>query len=400
MEVFDMREFDGHELVLFGHDAPSGLKAIIALHSTVLGPAAGGCRMWPYATTTEAVADVLRLSRGMSYKNALAGLPFGGGKAVIIADARSAKTPELFAAFGRMVDSLRGRYVTAEDVGTTTADMAHVARVTKYVSGLGRSSGGAGGDPAPKTALGVLLGIQAAVRFRLGRTDLAGLTVAVQGAGGVGYHLSGMLAAAGARLKVADVLPRALERVCDEFKATPVDPERLLEEEADVLAPCALGAILTPRSIARLRVPVVGEIWIKYQVAQFARVLGTLLTGGIPLLQALETASESLGTSLLRKTLDQARKMVKEGQALSSALEQTGIFPSLSIDMIEVGESTGALPAMLTSVAEFYEDDVNTRMTATLSLIEPAIMIFMGAFVTFVLVALYLPIFSLADSLR
>ena len=150
----------------------------------------------------------------------------------------------------------------------------------------------------------------------------------------------------------------------------------------------------------RLRVPVVGEIWIKYQVAQFARVLGTLLTGGIPLVQALETASESLGTSLLRKTLDQARKMVKEGQALSSALEQTKIFPSLSIDMIEVGESTGALPAMLTSVAEFYEDDVNTRMTATLSLIEPAIMIFMGGFVTFVLVALYLPIFSLADTLR
>ena len=150
----------------------------------------------------------------------------------------------------------------------------------------------------------------------------------------------------------------------------------------------------------RLRVPVVGEIWIKYQVAQFARVLGTLLTGGIPLVQALETASESLGTSLLRKTLDQARKMVKEGQALSSALDQTKIFPSLSIDMVEVGESTGALPAMLTSVAEFYEDDVNTRMTATLSLIEPAIMIFMGGFVTFVLVALYLPIFSLADTLR
>jgi type IV pilus assembly protein PilC len=150
----------------------------------------------------------------------------------------------------------------------------------------------------------------------------------------------------------------------------------------------------------RLRLPLVGEIWIKYQVAQFARVLGTLLTGGIPLLQALQTASESLGTNLLRKTLDQAGKMVKEGRSLSSALEETGIFPSLSIDMIEVGESTGALPAMLTSVAEFYEDDVNTRMTASLSLIEPAIMIFMGAFVTFVLVALYLPIFSLADSLR
>ena len=257
MEVFDMREFDGHELVIFGHDAPTGLRAIIAIHSTVLGPAAGGCRMWPYASTTEAAADVLRLSRGMSYKNAMAGLPFGGGKAVIIGDARTAKTPELFAAFGRMVDSLRGRYVTAEDVGTTTADMADVERVTKYVSGLGRAPGEAGGDPAPMTALGVFLGIRAAVKFRLGRADLAGLTVAVQGAGGVGYHLCGMLAAAGARLKVADVLPQALERVCDEFKAAPVPAVQVLEEQADVLAPCALGAILDARSTRKLRVPVV-----------------------------------------------------------------------------------------------------------------------------------------------
>ncbi len=150
----------------------------------------------------------------------------------------------------------------------------------------------------------------------------------------------------------------------------------------------------------RLRTPLVGEVWIKYQVAQFARVLGTLLVGGIPLLQALDTASTSVGTRLLKQNLGQAGKMVKEGQALSSALAKTGIFPGPSIDMIEVGESTGALPQMLASVAEFYEDDVNTRMTASLSLIEPAIMIFMGFFVTFVLVALYLPIFSLADTLR
>ncbi len=150
----------------------------------------------------------------------------------------------------------------------------------------------------------------------------------------------------------------------------------------------------------RLRTPVVGEIWIKYQVAQFSRVLSTLLVGGIPLLQALETAGSSLGTRLLKKTLANASKMVKEGQSLSSALAKTKIFPPLSIDMIEVGESTGALPQMLASVAEFYEDDVNTRMTASLSLIEPAIMIFMGCFVSFVLVALYLPIFSLADTLR
>jgi leucine dehydrogenase len=257
VDIFEAREFDAHELVIFGHDAPTGLKAIVAIHSTTLGPAAGGCRMWPYASQAEAVADVLRLSRGMSYKNAMAGLPFGGGKAVIIGDSRTVKTPELLAAFGRVVDSLRGRYVTAEDVGTTTADMAHVARATRYVAGLGRAPGVAGGDPAPKTALGVFLGLKAAVKFRLGRDDLAGLTVAVQGVGGVGYHLCGLLAAAGARLKVADVLPTAVARVCDEFGAAPVAPVRVLEEEADVLAPCALGAILNARTIARLRAPVI-----------------------------------------------------------------------------------------------------------------------------------------------
>jgi type IV pilus assembly protein PilC len=150
----------------------------------------------------------------------------------------------------------------------------------------------------------------------------------------------------------------------------------------------------------KIKVPLFGNIWIKYQVAQFSRVLGTLLTGGIPLVQGLETAADSLGTPLLRKTLDKAGKMVREGQSLSSSLSATGIFPELSVDMIEVGESTGALPAMLTSVAEFYEEDVNTKMTAALSLIEPAIMIFMGMFVAFVLIALYLPIFSLADTIR
>ncbi len=150
----------------------------------------------------------------------------------------------------------------------------------------------------------------------------------------------------------------------------------------------------------RMRTPILGDIWLKYQVAQFSRVLSTLLTGGIPLMQGLETASDSLGTVLLRRTLDKASKMVKEGQALSGSLKATGVFPALSIDMIEVGESTGALPVMLTSVAEFYEDDVNTKMTAALSLIEPAIMIFMGIFVAFVLIALYLPIFSLADTIH
>ena len=171
---------------------------------------------------------MLRLSRGMSYKNAMAGLKFGGGKAVIIGDARKGKTPELFEAFGRFVDSLGGRYVTAEDVGTTTTDMTQVARGTRYVAGLGAAPGEAGGDPGPKTALGVFLGLKAAVKFRLGRADLADVSVAVQGAGGVGYHLCGMLAAEGAKLSVADVRPVALQRVCDEFKARAVAVEEVL----------------------------------------------------------------------------------------------------------------------------------------------------------------------------
>jgi leucine dehydrogenase len=256
VEIFDMREFDGHELVVFGHDVPTGLRAIIAIHSTVLGPAAGGCRMWPYTGTAEAVADVLRLSRGMSYKNAMAGLEFGGGKAVILADPRK-KTPELLEAFGRFVDSLAGRYVTAEDVGTTTADMTNVARATRFVAGLGRAPGEAGGDPGPKTALGVFLGIKAAVKFRLGRADLGGVTVALQGAGGVGYHLAGLLAAEGAQLRVADVRPAAVQRVCDEFRARAVPVEQVLFEDVDVLSPCALGAVLTAHSMPRLRARIV-----------------------------------------------------------------------------------------------------------------------------------------------
>jgi leucine dehydrogenase len=257
MEIFDMREFDGHEHVVFGHDAPTGLRAVIAIHSTALGPAAGGCRMWPYASTADALSDVLRLSRGMSYKNAMAGLPLGGGKSVIIGDSRKGKTPELFEAFGRLVESLGGRYITAEDVGTTTADMAHVARATRYVAGLGAAPGEAGGDPGPKTALGVFLGIKAAVKFRLARADLNGVTVAVQGAGGVGYHLCRLLSAEGAQLSVADVHPAAAQRVCEEFKARAVSAEEVLAADVDVLAPCALGGVLNAQSIPRLRARII-----------------------------------------------------------------------------------------------------------------------------------------------
>jgi leucine dehydrogenase len=257
MEIFDMREFDAHELVVFGNDPATGLRSIIALHSTALGPAAGGCRMWPYESTADAVADVLRLSRGMSYKNAMAGLPFGGGKSVIIGDSRKAKTPQLFEAFGRMIETLGGRYIVAEDVGTTTTDMSNVRHVTRFVAGLGAAPGQAGGDPGPKTALGVFLGIRAAVRFRLGRSDLKDVSVAVQGVGGVGYHLCRLLASEGARLLVADVRPGAVAKVCEEFNARAVPVEDVLSLEADVLAPCALGAVLNLQTIPKLRARII-----------------------------------------------------------------------------------------------------------------------------------------------
>lgn len=256
MDLFTLPDFDGHEQVVFGHDAATGLRAVIAIHSTALGPAAGGCRMWTYRSTDEALTDALRLSRGMSYKNAMAELAFGGGKAVILGDSRRDKTPELFAAFGRLVDTLGGRYITAEDVGTTTADMEHAARETRFVSGLKRAAGRVGGDPGPKTALGVFLGLQAAVRFQLER-DLQGVSVLVQGLGGVGRPLCRLLVEAGARLKVADARPALAEQVREELGVELVPADSIAAEEADVFAPCALGAVLNEWSIPRLRVSVV-----------------------------------------------------------------------------------------------------------------------------------------------
>ncbi len=259
MTVYKQPAFDQHEAVHFIHDTASGLKAIIAVHSTALGPAAGGCRMWAYADDDAALHDVLRLSRGMSYKNAMADLPMGGGKAVIIGDAGRDKSSALFAAYGRAVDQLGGQYITAEDVGITVADMSIVAGQTRYVSGLPRDAAGtgAGGDPSPKTARGVFHGIQAAVKSQLGRDDLEGLRIAVQGLGSVGSHLCRNLHQAGARLVVADIRPQAVEWAQAEFAAevTPVD--EVLFADVDVVAPCALGGILNEASIARIQARIV-----------------------------------------------------------------------------------------------------------------------------------------------
>jgi leucine dehydrogenase len=249
MDVFSSPAFDDHEQVIFFYDRASGLKAIVALHDTTLGPALGGCRMWTYANEAEALTDVLRLSKGMTFKAAMAELPYGGGKTVIIGDSRKDKSEALFRALGRALESLGGRYYTGEDVGTSPADMDWVGEETGYV--LGCDKGGSG-DPSPITARGVCVGIRAAVRHRLGRSDLAGIRVAIQGLGHVGYNLARLLAQDGARLIVADIDGARVERAADEFAAKPLGTEAILGAECDVLAPCALGGVINDITIPRL----------------------------------------------------------------------------------------------------------------------------------------------------
>jgi leucine dehydrogenase len=256
--MWDLPDFDDHEAVHFFHDADSGLSAIIALHSTHLGPGAGGTRFWHYENRETAVTDALRLSRGMSFKNAMAGLPLGGGKAVILADRNRTKTPEMLAAFGRMVESLGGQYVTAEDVGITAADMVALTKETKYVSGLPVSnSGEAGGDPGPFTAMGVYLGVKAAVAHKLGRDNMDGVHVAIQGVGSVGGGLARLLAKDGAKLSIADINKDHAAALAAEIGATVVGLDEVMRIEADVFSPNALGAILDKVSIAHLNVPIV-----------------------------------------------------------------------------------------------------------------------------------------------
>ncbi|MEE8371252.1 MAG: Glu/Leu/Phe/Val dehydrogenase dimerization domain-containing protein [Sphingomonadales bacterium] len=256
MSVFESESFDDHEQVVFCSDRDSGLKAIIAIHSTAVGPGAGGCRMWPYASEEEALRDVLRLSRGMSYKNVLAGVGLGGGKSVIIGDSKTQKTPELLRAFGRYIEALGGRYITAEDMGMSPADLEIVATQTKYVAGRDKGQA-ASGDPSPFTAHGVFSGIRASVKQRLGTDDLKGMRVAVQGLGKVGYNLCRELSEAGAELIVSDINPESVARCVEEFDAVAVDPAEILSQNVDVLAPCAMGAIFDDASIPTLTAKVI-----------------------------------------------------------------------------------------------------------------------------------------------
>ena len=254
---WDYPDFDDHEIVHVATDRETGLKAVIAVHSRHLGPGAGGVRFWHYEEPGEAVRDVLRLSRGMSFKNAMAGLPLGGGKAVILADPARTKTPELLAAYGRIVESLGGAYVTAEDVGITVPDLVQVSKHTRYIAGLPVGEGEVGGDPGPHTSYGVFLGIKAAVRRALGSETLEGLHIAIQGAGSVAGGVARRAAEEGARISLTDIDRARAERLAEETGATVVAPEEIMTIEADVLSPNALGAILTADSIAALRVAVV-----------------------------------------------------------------------------------------------------------------------------------------------
>ena len=253
MKIFDTISSMGHEQLVMCHDPAAGYRGIIAIHSTVLGPALGGTRFWKYATDEEAIVDALRLARGMTYKNAVAGLNLGGGKSVIIGDNKTADRELIFRAHGRFVESLGGRYITAEDVGTSTADMDYVHMETDYVSGLaGRS-----GDPSPVTAHGVFRSIQASAKERWGSDDLAGRTITIQGCGHVGYYLAKELHEAGAKLVVTDIDADRIKRVVTEFGARGVGTDEIYSVAADIFAPCALGAIINDKTIPMLKVEVV-----------------------------------------------------------------------------------------------------------------------------------------------
>jgi len=253
MEITEIITNTDHEKVLIGRDTTTGYHGIIAIHSTVLGPAVGGTRFWNYTSEAEALTDALRLSQGMTYKTALAGLPLGGGKSIIIGDSKSSNREALLRAHGRFVEILKGSYITAEDVGTSPADMEIMRLETQHVGGL---VGGAG-DPSPHTARGVFRAIQASTRFLWKTDDLSEMTVAIQGCGHVGYHLARLAHEAGAKLFVTDVDDNSVSRVVDEFGAKFVRPADIFSTRANIFAPCALGGVINDATIPELNVQIV-----------------------------------------------------------------------------------------------------------------------------------------------
>jgi len=254
--IFETLDTFGHEQVVFCHNKDAGLKAIIAIHNTVLGPALGGTRMWPYASEAEALNDVLRLSRGMTFKNAVAGLNIGGGKAVIIGDPAKDKSEALFRAFGQFVDSLGGRYITAEDVGIDVNDMEYVYRETQYVTGVHQIHGGSG-DPSPFTAYGALQGLMATLNKKFGDEDVGKYSYAVQGLGHVGMEYVKLLKERGAKIFVTDIHKDRVEKAVAEYGAEAVAPDAIYDVEADVYSPCALGGTVNEQTLPRFKFKVI-----------------------------------------------------------------------------------------------------------------------------------------------
>ncbi|HPD53202.1 MAG TPA: Glu/Leu/Phe/Val dehydrogenase [Bacteroidia bacterium] len=254
--IFGHPSFADHEQVVFCYDKNTGLKAIIAIHDTTLGPALGGTRMWNYQSEAEALNDVLRLSRGMTYKAAISGLGLGGGKAVIFGDSKTQKTPELFRRYGEFIETLSGKYITAEDVGTSTSDMVYIHERTKHVTGLPENLGG-GGDPSPVTAFGVYMGMKASAKQQFGSEQLNGKRVMVQGVGHVGQNLVRLLTEEGAIVTVSDINQENLNAVAKQYGASIVAPDKVYEQAVDIYAPCALGATLNTENIGRLKCAVV-----------------------------------------------------------------------------------------------------------------------------------------------
>lgn len=327
MSIFDSAAFDGHEGVHAFADSTTGLRGYIAIHSTARGPAAGGCRMWPYETEQAAIDDVLRLSRAMSFKNAVADLALGGGKSVIIADPRRHKTAELFEAFGRAVEGLGGAYWAAEDVGVSPADLAHARRSTRYIAGL-EGHPAAAGDPSPVTAEGVRRGVELCVRRVLAR-DMTGVRVAIQGVGHVGGYLAEKLAAAGARLTIADVDGAAVSEVAKRTGAEVVAPDAIFDVDCEVFAPCALGGAINPSTLERIRAPIIA--------------------GGAN----NQLASSEIGAALLKRGVTYAPDFVINGGGIISiAAEIRGLAEGIAYDPAWVEAKLARLMGTLDDVLD------------------------------------------------
>lgn len=347
MDITTLRDFDDHELVLLARDADAGLSAVIAVHSTVAGPACGGTRMWSYATHEDAVIDALRLSRGMTYKNIMAGLPLGGGKSVIIGNARTDKSEALLRAFGRKVEALGGRYIAAEDVGTSPADMALVGQETRHVAGL---TGGAG-DPSPFTAFGVYHGLKATARELFGTADLAGRTIAVQGLGHVGQYLCQHLAAEGARLIVADLDADKVADHMARYGATAADAGAIHAAACDIYAPCALGATINDRS------------------------LGDIRAKGIAGAANNQLSVPEMATELARRGILYAPDyVINAGGIISVSAEVTGTFDQAAImaRSAAIGETVSSIFARAKATGETTADVADTLARERLAALKAA----------------------------